>query len=176
MLDRSIEGALLAELLTPKGVGVMITNSSYKRIRPARLNDLQSIMEILSSPAQHSAIVSRTPEYIERQIDNYMVYCVDEDVVGCCEIIQYADGSAAEIASLAVDKSYRNQGIGSELVREGVKEVRSGDFRLVFALSTAVSHIFTQCGFEQISPEELPEEKRKNYEFQESIVYGRRLD
>ena len=133
-------------------------------------------MENLSSPAQHSAIVSRTPEYIVRQIDNYMVYCVDEDVVGCCEIIQYVDGSAAEIASLAVDKSYRNQGIGSELVREGVKEMRSVDFRLVFALSTAVSYIFTQCGFEQISPEELPEEKRKNYEFQESIVYGRRLD
>ena len=118
-------------------------------------------MEILSSPAQHSAIVSRTLEYIVRQIDNYMVYCVDEDVIGCCEIIQYADGSAAEIASLAVDKSYRNQGIGSEMVREGVLEMRSADFRLVFALSVTVSHIFTQCGFEQISPEELLEEKRK---------------
>ena len=81
--------------------------------------------------------------------------------MGCCEIIQYGDGSAAEIASLAVDKSYRNQGIGSELVREAVKELRSGDIKLVFALSTAVSHIFTQCGFKQISPEELPEEKRK---------------
>ena len=54
--------------------------------------------------------------------------------------------------------------------------MRSGDFRLVFALSIAFSNIFTQCGFEQISPEELPEDKRKNYEFQESIVYGRRLD
>ena len=86
LLDGSIEGVLLAELLTPKGAGVMITNSSYKRIRPARLNNLQSIMEILSSPAQHSAIVSRTPEYIERQIDNYLVYCVDEDVVGCCKL------------------------------------------------------------------------------------------
>ena len=62
------------------------------------------------------------------------------------------------------------------MVREGVMEMRSADFRLIFALSTAVSHIFTQCGFEQISPEELPKEKRKNYEFQESIVYGRRLD
>ena len=153
----------------------MIINGSYKRIRPARLNDLQSILEILSSPSQHSVTVSRTPEYIERQIGNYMVYCVDEDVFGCCEIIQYADGSAAGIASLAVDKSYRNQGIGSEMVREGVMEMRSADFRLIFALSTAVSHIFTQCGFEQISPEVLPEEKRKNYEFQESIVYGRRL-
>ena len=172
LLDGSLEGALLAELLTPKGAGVMITNSSYKRIRPARLNDLQSIMEILSSPAQHSAIVTRTTEYLERQIDNYMVYCVDEDVVGCCEIIQYADGSAAEIASFAADKSYRNKGIGSELFREAVEEMCSGDFRLFFALSTAVSHVFTQCGFVQISPEELPEEKRKNYEFQESIVYG----
>ena len=106
LLDGSIEEVLFAELLKPKGAGVMITNSSYKRILPGRLNDLQSIMEILSSHAKHSAIVSRTPEYIERQIDNYMVYCVDEDVVGCCEIIQYADGSIAEIASLAVDKLY----------------------------------------------------------------------
>ena len=44
LLDGNIEGALLAELLTPKGVGVMITNSSYKRIRPAGLLDLHSIM------------------------------------------------------------------------------------------------------------------------------------
>ena len=88
-----------------------------------------------------------------------MVYCVDEDVVGCCEIIYYAEGTAAEIASFAADKSYRNKGIGSELVREAVKEMCSGDFRLFFALSTAVSHIFTQCGFEQISTKELPEEK-----------------
>ena len=57
------------------------------------------------------------------------------------KIIQDADGSAAEIASLVVDKSYRNQGIGSKLVSEGVKEMRSGDVRLVFALSRAVSHI-----------------------------------
>ena len=84
LLDGRIEGALLAELLTSKGAGVMISNSSYKRICPARLNDLQSMMRILSSPTQHSAIVSRAPEYIESQIENYMVYCVDEDVVGCC--------------------------------------------------------------------------------------------
>ena len=32
LLDGSIEGVLLAELHTPKGAGVMITNSSYKRM------------------------------------------------------------------------------------------------------------------------------------------------
>ena len=150
----------------------MITNSSYKRIPPVSLNDLQSILEILNGPAHYSAIVSRKPEYIERQIDNYLVYGIDEDEVGCCEIFQYANSSAAEIASLAVVKSYLNQGIGSELVREGIKEMCPVGIKLVFALSKAVSHIFTQCGFKQISPEELPEEKLKNYEFQESIVYG----
>ena len=73
-----------------------------------------------------------------------MVYCVDEDVVGCCEIIQYADCSAAEIASLAVDKSYRNQDIGSELVREAVKEMRAEDFRLVFAFKySSLAYFYT---------------------------------
>ena len=35
LLDGRVEGALLAELLTPKGAGVMITNSTYKLTRPA---------------------------------------------------------------------------------------------------------------------------------------------
>ena len=104
LMDGRVEGAFLAELLTPKRAGVMITNSSYKRTRPARFKDVQSILEILSNPVQHSAVVLRTASYIEQQIDNYLVFCVDEDVVGCCEIISFTDGSAAEISSLAVDK------------------------------------------------------------------------
>ena len=176
LLDGRVEGALLAELLTPKGAGVMITNSSYKRTRPARLSDLQSILEILNSPVQHAAVVLRSETYIEQQIENYLVFCVDEDVVGCCEIINFPEGSAAEIASLAVDKAYRNQGIGSELIQAATEKTRSGACKLTFALSTASSHVFTQCGFRAISPEELPEEKRKNYDFQESIVYGRKIN
>jgi len=176
LLDGRVEGALLAELLTPKGAGVMITNSSYKRTRPARFNDVQSILEILSSPVQHAAVVLRTASYIEQQIDNYLVFCVDEDVVGCCEIISFPDGSAAEIASLAVDKLYRNQGIGSELIQAASEKIRSNSCKLAFALSAATSHVFTQCGFREISPKELPGKKQKNYDFQESIVYGRNLD
>ena len=87
LLDGRVEGALLGELLTPKGAGVMITNSSYKRTRLAQLSDIQSILGILKSPVQHATIVLRTSSYIEQQIDNYLVFCIDEDVVGCCEII-----------------------------------------------------------------------------------------
>jgi amino-acid N-acetyltransferase len=154
----------------------MITNSSYKRTRPARLIDLQSILEILNSPVQHAAVVLRSETYIEQHIDNYLVFCVDDDVVGCCEIIIFSDGYAAEIASLAVDKAYRNQGIGSELIQAATEKIRSSACKLAFALSTAASHVFTQGGFRAINPEELPEEKRKNYDFQESIVYGRKLN
>jgi len=53
LLDGSFKGALFAELLTPKGAGVMINNSSYKRMRPAMLNDLQSIM---ASTVLHSIL------------------------------------------------------------------------------------------------------------------------
>ncbi len=176
LLDGRVEGALLAELLTPKGAGVMITNSSYKRTRPARFNDVQSILEILSSPVQHAAVVLRTAYYIEQQIDNYLVFVWTKIVVGCCEIISFPDCSAAEISSLAVDKLYRNQGIGSELIQAASEKIRSNSCKLAFALSAVTSHVFTQCGFREISPKELPEKKQKNYDFQESIVYGRNLD
>ncbi|HHZ77810.1 MAG TPA: amino-acid N-acetyltransferase [Candidatus Lambdaproteobacteria bacterium] len=176
LLDGRVEGALLAELLTPKGAGVMITNSTYKHTRPARLIDLQSILEILNTPVQHAAVVLRSAAYIEQQIENYLVFCVDEDVVGCCEIINFLEGLTVEIASLAVDKSYRNQGIGSQLIQAATEKIRSGGGKLVFALSTASSHVFTQCGFREISPNELPDEKRRSYDFQESIIYARNLN
>ena len=165
LLDGRVEGALLAELLTPKGAGVMITNSSYKRTRPARFNDLQSILEILSSPVQHTAVVLRTASYIEQQIDNYLVFCVDEDVVGCCEIISFPDGSSAEISSLAVDKLYRIQWISSDLIQAASEKIHSNSCKFAFALSAATSHVFTQCGFRGISPKELPEKHRKTTTF-----------
>ena len=171
-----MEGALLAELLTPKGAGVMITNSTYKHTRPARLIDLQSILEILNTPVQHAAVVLRSAAYIEQQIENYLVFCVDEDVVGCCEIINFLEGLTVEIASLAVDKSYRNQGIGSQLIQAATEKIRSGGGKLVFALSTSSSHVFTQSGLREISPNELPDEKRRSYDFQESIIYARNLN
>ena len=136
---------------------------------------MQAILKILHTPVQHAALVLRSASYLEQQIENYLVFCVDEDVVGCCEIINFSKDSAAEIASLAVDKSYRNQGIGCDLVQAATEKIRTGGGKLAFALSTASSHVFTQCGFREIGTEELPEEKRKNYDYQESIVYGRNI-
>ena len=77
---------------------------------------------------------------------------------------------------MAVDKAYRNKGIGCELIQAATEKIRFSSCKLAFALSTASSHVFTQCGFRAIDPEELPEEKRKIYDFQESIVYGRKLN
>ena len=65
----------------------MIINISYKRTRPARFNDVQSILEILGSPVQHAAVVLRTVSYIEQQIDNYLVFCVVEDVVDVAKLL-----------------------------------------------------------------------------------------
>ena len=70
---------------------------------------------------------------------------------------------------MTIDISYRNQGIVSELVREAVKEIIPGGFRLVFAFSTTVYHIFSQCGFEQKSPEELTKENVKITNFRNQL-------
>ena len=161
LLDGRVEGTLLAELLTPEGAGVMITKSSYKRTRPVRFNDVLLSLKIFSSPVQLVAVVLRTASCIEQQIDNYLIFCVYEDVVGCCEFISFPDGSAEEIASLAVNKLYRNQVIDSELIQAASEKIRSKSCKLAFALSAGTSHVFTQCGFREISPKELPKKTEK---------------
>ena len=73
-------------------------------------------MEILNSPGQHVKVDLRTPAYIAQQVDNFLVFCIEEDLVGYYKVIFYTDCSDTEIANLLVEKSYLNQEIGREMI------------------------------------------------------------
>ena len=45
--DLDVDGSVLGKILTPSGVGLMITNSSYRRVRADKISDLQMILGIL---------------------------------------------------------------------------------------------------------------------------------
>ncbi|MBF0350659.1 MAG: GNAT family N-acetyltransferase [SAR324 cluster bacterium] len=174
LLDSSLDGSLLAELLTSTGIGTMVTNSSYTQIRPARLSDSHMILEILKKPVQDFAIVSRSIQYVEQHIENFLVYCIDEELAGCCELIPYDDDQSIEIASLAVKETHRNRGIGRFMVLEAINLAPKNYYKLIFAL-TRTTLVFQNCGFTEMSHEQLPQKKRLNFDFQGSRVYGRLL-
>ena len=175
-LDVSQEGALLAETLTSGGIGLMITNSAYRQVRIAKPADIPQVWGLLSGPMRDASIVQRSASYLEQNIERYRLFCQDEDVLGCCELINYSEQQTVEIASLAVATAYRNQGIGRQLVVAVLREARGLRAETAIALSTRPDNVFVSCGFREESWENLPPSKRRNYDTPQSRVYRYSFD
>ena len=86
----------------------MITNQSYQVVRPAVSSDINAILEILDQPMQHAQIVHRPHGYLQKYFKQFVVLCIDEDVVGCCELIPYTMNKQVEISTFAIRVQYRS--------------------------------------------------------------------
>ena len=116
-------------------------------------------------------MVFRSREYLEQHVDDFHVFCIDEEIAGCVEFQTSRDNPAALIGSLMVSASHHNQGIGRGLVEAIIQEARKRECRNFFALTMSQPSIFVQCGFEEVEPEELPEWKLKDLDSPESRVF-----
>lgn len=174
-VDGIQDGSLLQELLTSEGAGWMVTDRDYQRVRPARLSDVSEILRILQPAFQQAAVVQRTSEYVQQNIERFLVGCVDEVVVGCCELVGYGS-EAVELAGLAVDQAHRNRGFGRLLVEAGVEQATRQGHSRIFALTTGTAHVFQHCGFRPQPPGQLPEAKQRDYDSQNSGVYFLQLE
>jgi amino-acid N-acetyltransferase len=170
-LDATKEGALLTETLTSGGIGLMVTNTAYRQVRVARPSDIPQVWGLLSGPMRDASIVQRSTSYLEQHIERYRLFCQDEDVLGCCELISYPEEQTVEIAALSVALAYRNQGIGRELVNVVIGEVKRQGAQQAIALSTREDNVFMNCGFNECSLEDLPPEKRFSYDSPQSKIY-----
>ena len=92
-------------------------------------------------------------------------------MLGCCELISYPEQQTVEIAALSVALAYRNQGIGRELVNVVLGEAKRQGAQQAIALSTREDNVFMNCGFNECSLEDLPPEKRFNYDSPQSKIY-----
>ena len=176
LLDGSIDGILLGEILTSSGVGMMITNHSFQTVRQAQIGDIHMIAEILKKPVLETAVLSKSYHYLEEHIENFIVFSIDSEAVGCCELITYEENQSVELATLAVKESHRNRGIGKQLVRAAIEQAIQRRRKLLFALTTTAGHLFTAMGFTIQTPAQLPERKREKYDFSESIIFAKFLN
>ena len=76
------DGAILIELFTKKGIGCIITNNPLSNIRVADLKDVNSIIKIIEPHEKSGALVKRSRELIEIEINKFFVYTYDNFVIG----------------------------------------------------------------------------------------------
>lgn len=160
------DGALLTELFTRDGCGTMITAEEYESIEPASVEHVAGILQLIAPLEESGALVRRSREILETEIDRFSVIIRDGSVVACSALYPYPDQACAELACIAVDPRYRDANRAEKLLARTEKLARQQGIATLFALTTEAHHWFLEHGFKETSTDILPEPRRGLYNYQ----------
>jgi amino-acid N-acetyltransferase len=165
LINRDDPSSLLLELFTRDGTGCMIFSDRYHQIRPASIDDVGGILEVIAPLEQKGVLVKRSRERLELEIENFIVIERDQRIIGCAAL--YANyANSGELACLAVHSDYRGQELGEQLLQEIEKTANQNGLQQLFLLTTHTHHWFIEHGFSLATPNELPQEKQELYNYQ----------
>jgi amino-acid N-acetyltransferase len=166
VVDGGVFDGLLNEIFSNEGVGSLVYGNDYQQIRKATRRDVRLVYNLTRNAVRREELVNRTQQAIEKNIDQFFVFEVDEALVACVTLYFYADQPAtAEVGSLYVMPFYHNRGIGKKMVEFACLQAKERGAKKIIALSTQSFGFFTNvCGFEESTKEILPEARLKLYE------------
>ena len=176
LVTRRSHGSLLLELFTHAGVGTMVTADAVEALRPARVEDVRGMLELIEPLESEGTLVKRGREVLEAEIGNFFVVEHDARIVGCAALYPFPDDKCAEFACLAVAPNLRDAGTGERLLKACEERARSLRLRRLFALTTEAAHWFIEQGFRAGDVSALPSRRQELYNWKRgSKVFLKRL-
>jgi amino-acid N-acetyltransferase len=166
VVSRGEDGALLIELFTHAGSGTMVTADKLERLRPATIEDVGGILQLIEPLEAEGTLVRRGRERLEQEIGQFFVIEHDQMILGCAALYPFPRTKSAEMAALAVRPEYRGRGYGEKLLEALEVRARAMGMQKLFVLTTRTAHWFIERGFVANGIGALPKEKRGLYNWQ----------
>ncbi len=163
LISRHIDGALLGELFTHEGVGTMLTRGRLETLRPAQMDDVGRILQLIRPLEEGGALVKRSRERLEMDIEHFQVLEYDGRIIGCAALYPFEEEQAGELACLVINPEYRGHHHGDTLLRAIERTAREKHLHRLYALTTHTEHWFVERGFAPARVEDLPAQKRVLY-------------
>ena len=157
LIDRTLNGALLLELFSRDGVGTLVSSTVYEELRPATLNDIGGILELIKPLEQQGILAKRSREKIEMEILDYIVLERDGLIIACIALHANIEAQFGAIACLVVHSDYRGAARGNRLLNAAYYRAKQLKLKALFVLSTQTMHWFIERGFVLSSLNSLPE-------------------
>ncbi|MEI6861949.1 MAG: amino-acid N-acetyltransferase [Verrucomicrobiota bacterium] len=166
LVDGRVFDSLLNEIFSNEGVGTLIYASDYQQIRQARKGDVRFIWSLTRNAVRREELIHRTQQTIEKNIEQFYVFEIDENIIACVTLAFYPDKPhLAEIGSLYVLPFYHGRGIGRKMVEFACLRAHDHGATTAVALSTQSYSFFTsKLGFTEADKAVLPEARLKSYE------------
>ena len=123
-------------------------------IRQAKYEEAESIQNLLRIFSETGKVLFRSLDDISENILSFWIYEKNNDIAGVYSL-KTGWGKFIELRSLVVDPQYSNQGIGTKMVEESIKNALLTDCDTLFVLTYAVP-MFARLGFRVVDKEKLP--------------------
>ena len=139
------DGALLKELFTRDGSGLLIDSGNYDSIRPATHRDVNGIKALIQPLINDGILLDRSEQDLERRIQDFYVAEREGSVIGCASLTVFTE--QAEVGCLAVHPDFRASGKAADMLQHLIREAKARNCRQLFALSTRSGDWFQEQGF-----------------------------
>ena len=159
----SVDGSVLMESFTHDGVGTMIVDEKLESLREATADDIGGVLQLIAPFENDGTLVKRDRTEIERDIAFYTVIEHDGVIFGCAALYPYPEKQTGEMAALTVSPDVQGQGDGERILKRIEQRARALGLTCIFVLTTRTMHWFIKRGFEQVSPDWLPEARQRKY-------------
>ena len=163
LINRTQDGALLLELFTRDGVGTLISLTPFEELRPAVLNDIGGILELIKPLEQQGILAKRSREKIEMEIADYIVVERDGLIIGCIALHPNQQRQLGALACLAVHPDYQRSARANRLLEYAYKKAKQLHLKKLYVLSTQTANWFVERGFLPSAIDSLPEALKSLY-------------
>ncbi|KWF23873.1 amino-acid N-acetyltransferase [Burkholderia pseudomultivorans] len=176
LIPQSLDGSMLLELFLHDGVGTMISYENLESLREATPDDVGGILSLIEPLETDGTLVRRGRHQIERDIDHFSVIEHDGVLFGCAALYPYQQEKIGEMACLTVAPEAQGSGDGERLLKRIEQRARARGLTHIFVLTTRTEHWFLKRGFVKATVDDLPEDRRKLYNWQrKSLVLMKQL-
>lgn len=166
LLSRELDGNLLQELYTRDGSGTLITADKFETLRPAKIEDVGGILELIAPLETDGTLVKRSREQLELEIGHFNVIERDGMIIACAALYPYVAEKSGELACIVVHPDYAKDGRGNDLLHALEQRAKGLGLKQLFALTTRTPHWFRERGFAPGDLQTLPVKKRELYNYQ----------
>lgn len=176
LVPYTLDGSMLLEIFTHDGVGTMVVEDTLDDLRPATVDDVGAIVQLIDPLEADGTLVPRGRSVIERDVEKFTVLEHDGVIYGCVALMPYMEDNMAEMACLIVHPEWQGSGEGEILLRHTESRARAMGARRLFVLTTRTSHWFIKRGFVQGGISDLPRERQAHYNrSRNSMIFIKKL-
>ncbi len=159
------DGAMLKELFTRDGHGSLVMQTHYEQLRSASIDDVGGLLKLIKPLEESGALLPRSRERLENEIDQYSVIERDGMIIACAALYIFSEERMGEIGCVAIHRDYRGKNRGERLMEALKNKAILNQVNKIFVLTTVTSHWFLEQGFVEKPIDQLPNSKRDLYNY-----------